>query len=54
MISAGQRRVRQQDRAEDGLLGLEVLRRGDRAAGRRAVAAVAVGRGRGRSSGGRV
>ena len=31
MISAGQRRVRQQDGAEDRLLGLEVLRRRDRA-----------------------
>ena len=45
MISAGQRGVRQQDRAEDRLLGLEVLRRRDRPvghAGRAVAVAVAV------------
>ena len=48
----GQRRVRQQDRAEDGLLGLEVLRR--LRPGRRSARAVAVGAGRERSWAGRV
>ena len=40
MISAGQRGVRQQHRAEHGLLGLEVLGRGDRRAAAAAVEAV--------------
>ena len=46
----GERGVRQQDGAEDRLLGLEVLRRGDRAVGRSCTAGLRSSR----SSGGRV